>query len=238
MVSIGGAVGAPSPAPTAAVSDIRRCDNKATAEYWRTYDTVTYTRSVFAGLSIITSMAVLSVGYAYGKDRRSLQGRIIAGLFVSNLVFAIGMSVPVGTSKCVDGNFVSIHAWRISTRFVVGALIYSGKVCPAPDPPDPPAHPSALSLVLCDVILSSLARRWVSHHVMRSTGIPHDLLLDAVVDDVVRALHRHGIGALAPVGFDQHRPERRARRSHNVLRGRADRLPRLRHQGGTAVGDH
>ena len=94
MVLIGGAGGAPSPAPTAAVGDIGRCDDKATAEYYRTFNAVTYTRSVFAGVSIITSMAVLSVGYAYGKDRRSLRGRIIAGLFVSNLVFAIGMLVP------------------------------------------------------------------------------------------------------------------------------------------------
>ena len=129
MVLIDGAGGAPSPAPTAADPN-GRCDDEAVAEYWRTFNAVLYTQSVFGGLSIIASMAVLSVGYAYGKDRRSLRGRIIAGLFVSNLVFAIGIAVPVGANKCADGNFVAIYAWRTSDRVVLDALFYSGKVCP------------------------------------------------------------------------------------------------------------
>ena len=74
------------PSPTS-----ERCDGDGgRAVFERTQIRAKWTTAVFGWLSILASLAVLAVTYAYGKDRRSLRDRIVVGLFLANIAFSIG----------------------------------------------------------------------------------------------------------------------------------------------------
>ena len=53
-----------------------------------------YATAVFGALSVVGSLAVLAVGYGYNKDRRSHRDRILAGMFLANLLFSLGNAIP------------------------------------------------------------------------------------------------------------------------------------------------
>ena len=53
-----------------------------------------YATAVFGVLSVVGSLAVLAVGYGYNKDRRSYRDRILAGMFLANLLFSLGNVIP------------------------------------------------------------------------------------------------------------------------------------------------
>ena len=86
---------------------------------------VAYTKAIFGSLSTLACLTVLAVSYAHGKDRRSLRARIVAGLFVSNLTFSVGMAGAIVVHVCKDGQ----HTQILSTdeHIILTALVYSGK---------------------------------------------------------------------------------------------------------------
>jgi len=100
-------------------------ETEGVAEYWRSYNGVIYATVVFGWLSILACLAVLAVSYAHGKGRRSLRARIIAGLFVSNLVFSIGIANP-NVYVCQSGTYTQVVG--PTTEVGLKALLYGGKM--------------------------------------------------------------------------------------------------------------
>ena len=91
-ITYSAATTAPATVPTVHPSlTSERCDGDGgRAVYQRTQNAAKWATAVFGGLSILASLAVLAVTYAYGKDRRSLRDRIVVGLFLANIAFSIG----------------------------------------------------------------------------------------------------------------------------------------------------
>lgn len=109
-----------------------RCDGDgAKAVFHRAQNGGILAQCVFGWLSIVACLAVLAVSYAHGKDRRSLRARIITGLIVANLVFSVGMSIPVAMTVCrEDGSWGPISSredWTTTTHAIAIGLIYAGK---------------------------------------------------------------------------------------------------------------
>ena len=106
-----------------------RCDGGgAYAEAHETQNRLVWVRCVFAWLSVLVCLAVLSVGYAHGKDRRSLRNRIVVGLFLANAFFSLGLMVPTRAYVCEE-NGAWVESALDTARNHAGLIgfVYAGK---------------------------------------------------------------------------------------------------------------
>ena len=73
------------------------CLNGQTRAYRRT----SYAQITLGCLGCLGCLSVLAVIFGHNRDRRCLRDRILAGMFVSNLVFSAGYLVPY-LNRCPD----------------------------------------------------------------------------------------------------------------------------------------
>ena len=79
------------PQPSSALCFAENLDYLATLRLTNNW---VYATVVIRVLSVVGSLAVLAVGYGYNKDRRSHRDRILAGMFLANLLFSLGNVIP------------------------------------------------------------------------------------------------------------------------------------------------
>ena len=109
-------------------SQTERCDGSGDAAVAReTSNKLLWVQNVFGWLSILACLAVLSVGYAHGKDRHSLRARIIVGLFLANIAFSIGVSVPVNAYACQSDGTWKLLITSARTHAYTTAFLHAGK---------------------------------------------------------------------------------------------------------------
>ena len=86
-----------------------------------------YATGAFGVLSVLGSLCVLAVVYGYNKDRRSHRDRILVGMFLGNLVFSIGNTIPYNLVGAEDNSQCGVPALSVTAQCAGQGLWMGGK---------------------------------------------------------------------------------------------------------------